>query len=202
MRAVGDDLDRRTRRRATAAVVILAVGLVVAVAAPIVGGDEFVPHPRWTGRGVSVELLPNGLKEYSFEDPSFVPGGGSGLPVVFLDDTVTGGLLKLATSDPRWIAATVALVAIPLWFWWWRRSAKSFARGIGAFTSAATTAALVVLTWPADAYCAAHALIAAPVAYLAAFLVAPDPRVTDDDQPVEGYRPTTERIAPPSPKMS
>jgi hypothetical protein len=51
----------------------------------------------------------------------------------------------------------------------------SFARGIGVATSAAATAALVVLTWPASVFCAAHVLVAAPVAYLAAFLVAPTP---------------------------
>jgi hypothetical protein len=169
------DRSRATKRRATAAVVLLAAGLVVAVAAPIVGGDEFVPHPRWAGAGVSVDLLPSGLKEYSFEDPSFVPGGGSGLPVVFLDDTVTGDLLKLAKSDPGWLAATVALVAIPLWFLWWRRAAVAFARGIGILASAAATAALVALTWHAYEFCAAHVLVAAPIAYLAAFLVAPPP---------------------------
>jgi hypothetical protein len=185
MRAVGDDLDRRTRTRATAAVVLLAAGLVVAVAAPIVGGDGFLRADSWRSVRESAATHAIGEKWWAgqVEGPSFAPHGDP----VDLNVWVSAApgddedFVSIVTSDPGWIAATVALVAIPLWFWWWRRGAVGFARGIGVLASAGATAALVALSWPATEFCAAHVLVAAAVAYLAAFLVAPDPRAADDE---------------------
>ena len=161
------------------AVVILAAGLVVAVAAPIVGGDMFLPKPPW----LSVTFSPASggpttmppLSSYTWVQ---VRSSGAIVVTGRASTTLPAGtaFVGLVASDHRWIAATVALVAVPLWFWWWRRSAMSFARGIGALAAAAAAAALVALTWPAPTFCAGHVLVAAPVAYLAAFLVAPSHR--------------------------
>jgi hypothetical protein len=157
---VRDDPDRRTRRRATAAVVLLAAGLVVAIAAPIVGGKEFRPSGTW----VDAQTLLRQIERSSYTLGPIVPTS-----TLFEPEDFVG----LVGSDPAWSAATAALVAIPLWFIRWRRGAMTFARGIGVLASAAATAALVTLAWPANRFCAAHVLVATPIAYLAAFLVAP-----------------------------
>jgi hypothetical protein len=159
MRAVGDDLDRRVRRRATAA--------VVAVVVPVVGGDRFLLYDWYRGPS-------DDPQRPMLDIPSTPPVTLHGLTVGAT--TVPEDFVTLVAIDSRWIAAIVALVVIPLWFWWWRRYAMSFARGIGVLASAATTAALVVLARPASEFSAAHVLVVAPVAYLAAFLVAPPPR--------------------------
>jgi hypothetical protein len=73
-----------------------------------------------------------------------------------------------------WAAVAVALVVIPLWFWWWRRAGMSFGRGIGLLASIATAAVVAVLTLYSPF------LVAAPVAYFAAFWLAPPPRTAED----------------------
>jgi hypothetical protein len=171
----GEDRGRTTNRRAIAAVVLLAAGLVVAVAAPIVGGRTFLRRSLWariafvpSDDGPDTTQVVTDLRE-----PLVVKSErGTWVPVPFTREP-SSDLVALVASDPGWLAATVALVVLPLWFWRWRRSAMSFARGIGVLASAGATAALVALAWPAPAFCAAHVLVAAPVAYLAAFLIAP-----------------------------
>jgi hypothetical protein len=157
------------------------VGLIVAVAAPIVGGDRFRPllnmARHWTWIRIATPVG-SPVQWVRLDDPTLfrVTSRSSGLwgPIVpastlFAPEDFVG----LVGSDPAWIAATAALVAIPLWFIWWRRGAMTSARGVGVLASAAAMAALVALAWPANRFCAAHVLVAAPVAYLAAFLVAP-----------------------------
>jgi hypothetical protein len=177
---VGTDLAGTTTRRATAAVVLLALGAAVAVGAPIISGDRFRPCLRsfWTGSPHPGQL-PNGSVVAPSTEQAYCDFNWRDFTPRYLRFPSTSGLPELARTQPGWGSVAAALVLVPLWFLWWRRSAMSFARGIGVLASAATAAALVTLTWDAAAFCAAHVMVAAPAAYLAAFVVAPPPRVRD-----------------------
>jgi len=98
--------------------------------------------------GVVATLLPLGVTGGAFLNVS--GEARTSRPYLWLHVEVD--LRDLLLRDAGWTLTTASLVLLPLWYWFWRRSAMQWARGIGVAWAA--TAALAVCAnafWSFDA---------------------------------------------------
>jgi hypothetical protein len=134
--------------------------------------------------GVVATLLPLGVTGGAFLDVSG-ESKASGVNVwVHVGVDLRGLLLR----DAGWTLTTASLVLLPLWYWFWRRSAMRWARGIGVVWAAG--AALGVCGnafWCFDANTVRIDLptgllwihVMAGACFAVAFVIAPVPRDPD-----------------------
>jgi hypothetical protein len=139
--------------------------------------------------GIVATLLPSGvtggaylLRQFAnpFASIPMGPDHGFNAPL-----QVYGGLdlFDLVGVDAEWTAAFASLVSLPLWYWFWRRSAMPAARPIGLTASLATASGLFGL---AQFVSHGHVIgvagglfwvhVAAALCFAAAFAFAPPPR--------------------------
>lgn len=151
--------DGRQRRRAKVAFV---VGVVATLVPACLTGEAYIRRfETWHGWRSYSALAGNPPERYHLID-----------------------LIDLLGRDVGWTAVVGTLVALPLWFWLWRRSAMSGARGIGVAAAVATAVGAVGLAmFPANAQVTSgpdglfwlH--VVAGLCYAVAFRLAPPPRL-------------------------
>jgi hypothetical protein len=160
--------SRRMRARATFAVVLLLLGLLVTVVPGLAAGDEFrrglpgvvvvtpvVPAQSSAPAPPSGELC---FRVLTADRTVRVRNGG---PAITLNQTlaftITSGpptgssLTDLVLHEAGWTTAALGLVIAPLLFVWWQRRGVSFARMLGIACSLAAGAAVGALVFESRA---------------------------------------------------
>jgi hypothetical protein len=199
--ALEGDLRLRSPRFALA-VVLLFVGVLVAAATAVEVVRRYDAMPGITS---VTETLADGTTRTT--RMSLANAGNT--PIVFRSAvriSVTCGpkpsWLAVASDDPAVASLTSGLLALPVIFWFWRRTRFRHARLLGVCVSAAVAAGATLLalapigfrqSWitPWDAGPLIR-LVASCAAFAAAYLVAPEP--TDRDESSED---SEEVSAPP-----
>jgi hypothetical protein len=129
--------------------------------------------------GIVATVLPAGVTDGAYLQRWWNYPGGA------IEDSVLErhDLSDLVGRDGAWTAVVTSLVVLPLWFWFWRRSAMSGARTLGVVASLAVAAGVFSLAefvaggslaFIADGLFWLH--VAAALCFAAAFALAPPPR--------------------------
>src|SRR5262245_2447209 len=171
--------DARRRRCDVWTVAMLVLGLLVALVPPLAAGDDFIyPQPEMGRIGAELVRADFG-KRRTFRD-IHVRDDGS---YVLMPPRALAELVQYRGS---WAAAAATLLAGPLLFLWWRRSAIGFGRvaGVACCVAASGAVCAVVLTHPAREFASAGwAWCFVPLGgamMAAAFVAAPAPLRRDD----------------------
>jgi hypothetical protein len=164
---------RAPKRRMRWAIAMLVAGVVVAFVPAIAAGERFLdPYSPLVSLGpwhrppfnIHSGLIPDGLI-VKFPPPS---------------------LVELVQTDAAWAIAAATLLASPMLFLWWRRSAIGFGRVTGVACCVAAAAAacvLVIHRWDSGYVKPGWIWTAVPLGgalMAASFLVAPAPQVRDE----------------------